>query len=73
MKCASSKEHQHHKTVKGKRDILKLSLQELEKSIYPKYQEIEILIKDVKAYVNKNSQKLTQTLETRRKILVWKN
>lgn len=30
-----------------------------------KYQEIETHIRDVKAYREKNSQKLTQTLETR--------
>lgn len=66
--CASSKEHQHHKTVKGKRGRLKLDLQELEKYKYPKYQEIKTHIRDVKTYINKNSQKLTQTLETRRKV-----
>lgn len=36
--------------------------------IYPKYQEIETHIRNVKTYINKNSQKLTQTLETRRKV-----
>lgn len=65
---ASSKEHQHHKTVKGKRGRLKLDLEELDIYIYPKYQEIETHIRYVKAYINKNSQKLTQTLETRRKV-----
>lgn len=34
VQCASSKEHQHHKTIKGKRGRLKLDLQELEKYIY---------------------------------------
>lgn len=68
VQCASSKEHQHHKTVKGKRGRLKLDLQELEKYIYPKYQEIKTHIRDVKTYLNKNSPKLIQTLETRRKV-----
>lgn len=68
VKCASLKKHQYHKTVKGKRALLKIDLQELEKSIYPKYQEIETHIRDVKLYVNKNSKKLTQALETRRKV-----
>lgn len=68
VQCASSKEHQHHKTVKGKRGRLKLDLQELEKYIYPKYQEIKSYIRDVKTYINKNSKKLRLTLETRRKV-----
>lgn len=34
VQCASSKEHQQHKTVKGKIGLLKLALQELEKYIY---------------------------------------
>lgn len=68
VQCASSKEHQQHKTVKGKIGLLKLALQELEKYIYPKYQEIETHIRYVKDYINKNSPKLTQTLEARRKV-----
>lgn len=68
VQCASSKKHQHHKTVKGKRGRLNLDLKELEKYIYPKYQEIETHIRDVKTYINKNSQELRQTLEIRRKV-----
>ncbi|XP_078331571.1 uncharacterized protein LOC144625230 [Crassostrea virginica] len=67
--CVASSEHEQHKKV----DILELfetktklmleDLQDLEKSIYPKYQEAATNILVQRADVNKRSQKLTTALD----------
>nr|XP_034333679.1 uncharacterized protein LOC109620061 isoform X2 [Crassostrea gigas] len=69
VECVSSNEHLGHKLVgilkklDTKREALKKDLQELENSIYPKYQEIVSNIPVQKADLNKNSKKLTTALE----------
>nr|XP_034307563.1 tripartite motif-containing protein 2-like [Crassostrea gigas] len=62
--CASSEEHQGHrffeisKIFDGKKEVIQRDLQELEKFIYPKFQEIASYIPIQRADWNKNSQKL---------------
>lgn len=70
MQCASSIliQHRHHKTAKGKKEFLKIELQELENSIYPKYQEIAFHIRGQKADINKNFKYFSKTLEKRREL-----
>ena len=46
----------------GKKEILRNDLQELEKSIFPKYQESDDIIKTQKTDQRKHSQKLTSDL-----------
>nr|XP_034315666.1 E3 ubiquitin-protein ligase TRIM71-like [Crassostrea gigas]XP_034315667.1 E3 ubiquitin-protein ligase TRIM71-like [Crassostrea gigas] len=68
LECVSTGKHLGHKQVEllkileAKKDILKKDLQELEKSIFPKYQEIANNIPVQKAGLNKNSKKLTTAL-----------
>uniref|UniRef100_A0A8W8LM45 B box-type domain-containing protein n=2 Tax=Magallana gigas TaxID=29159 RepID=A0A8W8LM45_MAGGI len=63
--CASSEEHIDHqfieiiKVMDNKKEIIQKNLQELEKTIYLKYQEIASIITDQKSTLNENSQKLT--------------
>nr|XP_034304733.1 E3 ubiquitin-protein ligase TRIM71-like [Crassostrea gigas] len=67
--CASSNEHNGHKfieitkTMDNKKEIIQKNLRELEKSIYPKYQEIASIITDQKTALNENSQKLTTEID----------
>ncbi|XP_034308122.2 E3 ubiquitin-protein ligase TRIM71-like [Magallana gigas] len=67
--CASSKEHQGHKfieiskSIAYKKEGIKKDLQELEKFIFPKYQEIASNISAQKADLNENSQELTTTID----------
>ncbi|XP_052676235.1 uncharacterized protein LOC128157679 [Crassostrea angulata] len=67
--CASSEEHHGHKfiditkTMDNKKEIIQKDLQELEKSIYPKYQEIASIIPVQKSALNENSQKLTTEID----------
>uniref|UniRef100_K1PU59 Tripartite motif-containing protein 2 n=1 Tax=Magallana gigas TaxID=29159 RepID=K1PU59_MAGGI len=69
VECVSSNEHLGHKQVgilkilDTKKEALKKDLQELENSIYPKYQEIASNIPVQKADLNKNSKKLTTALD----------
>ncbi|XP_052682813.1 tripartite motif-containing protein 45-like [Crassostrea angulata] len=69
VKCASSKEHKGHEfieiveTLENQKEIILRDLQELEKSIYPKYQEIASIIPVMKADLNENSKKLTKAIE----------
>ncbi|XP_065929382.1 tripartite motif-containing protein 2-like [Magallana gigas] len=69
VKCASSKEHKGHEfidvveTLENQKEIILRDLQELEKSIYPKYQEIASIIPLQKADLNENSKKLTKAIE----------
>ncbi|XP_065927000.1 tripartite motif-containing protein 2-like [Magallana gigas] len=69
VECVSSGEHLGHKQVgilkilDAKREALKKDLQELENTIYPKYQEIVSNIPVQKADLNKNSKKLTTALD----------
>ncbi|XP_052680264.1 uncharacterized protein LOC128161054 [Crassostrea angulata] len=67
--CASSEEHIDHqfidiiKVMDNKKEIIQKNLQELEKTIYLKYQEIASIITDQKAALNENSQKLTTEID----------
>uniref|UniRef100_A0A8W8LM40 B box-type domain-containing protein n=1 Tax=Magallana gigas TaxID=29159 RepID=A0A8W8LM40_MAGGI len=67
--CASSEEHRGHKFIEitknidSKKEIIQKDLQELEKSIYPKYKEIESIIPVQKSALNENSQKLTTEID----------
>ncbi|XP_065927958.1 E3 ubiquitin-protein ligase TRIM71-like [Magallana gigas] len=69
VECVSSNEHLGHKLIgilkilDTKREALKKDLQELENTIYPKYQEIASYIPVQKADLNKNSKKLTTALD----------
>nr|XP_034330773.1 E3 ubiquitin-protein ligase TRIM71-like [Crassostrea gigas]XP_034330774.1 E3 ubiquitin-protein ligase TRIM71-like [Crassostrea gigas] len=66
--CFSSKEHQTHdvgdilESLKRKTQFLKRDLQDFEKLINPKYQEILSSISDQKADLTENSQKLTTAI-----------
>ncbi|XP_022327016.2 uncharacterized protein LOC111126569 [Crassostrea virginica] len=67
--CVASSEHkQHYKKdiltlFETKRKLMQKDLQDLEKSIYPKYQEAATNIPVQRADVNKRSQKLTTALD----------
>ncbi|XP_052706889.1 E3 ubiquitin-protein ligase TRIM71-like [Crassostrea angulata] len=67
--CILSKKHLGHiqvdilKTFESKTEKLQNDLQELEKFIYPKYQESASIITVQKAELSKNSQKLTTTID----------
>ncbi|XP_065938990.1 E3 ubiquitin-protein ligase TRIM71-like isoform X2 [Magallana gigas] len=67
--CASSKEHYSHKFIEisknidNKKEIIQKDLHELEKSVYPKYQEIAFIIPVQKSALNENSQKLTTEID----------
>ncbi|XP_034313235.2 tripartite motif-containing protein 3-like isoform X1 [Magallana gigas] len=66
--CISG-EHLGHKPVdivlhiESKKELLQREMQELENSIYPKYQQIASNIPVQKAALNKNSQKLTSVID----------
>ncbi|XP_078312610.1 uncharacterized protein LOC111134326 [Crassostrea virginica] len=67
--CVISKTHKDHDVIdnmensKMKKKVLRKDLQELEKFIYPKYQESAAIIKTQKTAQLKNSQKLTSDLK----------
>ncbi|XP_065938909.1 E3 ubiquitin-protein ligase TRIM71 [Magallana gigas] len=67
--CASSKKHRGHKFIEmtenleNKKEIIQKDLQELEKSIYLKYQEIASIIPVQKSALKENSQKLTTEID----------
>ncbi|XP_078331527.1 uncharacterized protein LOC144625199 [Crassostrea virginica] len=67
--CVASSEHEQHKKediltlFETKRKLMQTDLQDLEKSIYPKYQEVATNIPVQRADVNKHSQKLTTALD----------
>uniref|UniRef100_A0A8B8CEB1 Uncharacterized protein LOC111118786 n=1 Tax=Crassostrea virginica TaxID=6565 RepID=A0A8B8CEB1_CRAVI len=67
--CVASSEHEQHKKediltlFETKRKLMQTDLQDLEKSIYPKYQEAATNIPVQRADVNKRSQKLTTALD----------
>ncbi|XP_052708160.1 uncharacterized protein LOC128183255 [Crassostrea angulata] len=69
VQCVSSGEHLGHKAVEilksleTKKEVLQRDLQELEKLIYPKYQEIASNIPVQKNDLNKNSKKLTTAFD----------
>ncbi|XP_034333728.2 E3 ubiquitin ligase TRIM40 [Magallana gigas] len=69
VQCVSSGEHIGHKqvevlkTLQSKKDVLQRDLDELEKLIYPKYQEIVFNIPVQKADLHKNSKKITTALD----------
>lgn len=64
--CLFSKVHRGHEVVdlikKSQKNVLQRDLQELEKSIYPKYKELSISIPSLKADIMKNSQELMATI-----------
>ncbi|XP_052678949.1 E3 ubiquitin-protein ligase TRIM71-like [Crassostrea angulata] len=67
--CASSEEHNGHqfieisKTMDKKKEIIQKDLQQLEKSINLKYQEIASINQVQKSALNENSQKLTTEID----------
>ncbi|XP_078331351.1 uncharacterized protein LOC144625134 [Crassostrea virginica] len=67
--CVASSEHEQHKKediltlFETKRKLMQKDLQDLEKSIYPRYQEAATNIPVQRADVNKRSQKLTTALD----------
>ncbi|XP_078331500.1 uncharacterized protein LOC111130424 [Crassostrea virginica] len=67
--CVASSEHEEHekedilKLFETKRELMQKDLQDLEKSIYPRYQEAATNIPVQRADVNKRSQKLTTALD----------
>nr|XP_022318125.1 uncharacterized protein LOC111121240 [Crassostrea virginica] len=73
--CVASSEHEEHKKediltlFETKRKLMQKDLQDLEKSIYPKYQEAATNIPVQRADVNKRSQKLTTALDKQREAL----
>uniref|UniRef100_A0A8W8MI75 Tripartite motif-containing protein 2 n=1 Tax=Magallana gigas TaxID=29159 RepID=A0A8W8MI75_MAGGI len=73
--CISTGEHLGHKQVEllksleAKKEVLQKDLQELEKLIYPKYQEIESNFPVLKADVKENSKKLTAAIDKHGDIL----
>nr|XP_022305049.1 tripartite motif-containing protein 3-like [Crassostrea virginica] len=68
ISCISSGKHIGHKQLEifadfeSKKEVLRRDLQELEKSIFPKYQESAVIIKTQKTDQLKHSQKLTAEL-----------
>ncbi|XP_065924254.1 E3 ubiquitin-protein ligase TRIM71-like [Magallana gigas] len=66
--CVSSKEHQTHdvgdilESLKNRTQFLQKDLQDFEKLIHPKYQEILSSISEQKADLRENSQKLTTAI-----------
>nr|XP_034309658.1 tripartite motif-containing protein 2 isoform X3 [Crassostrea gigas] len=68
VQCTSSTQHQGHtfvyivKILEKQRTVLQKDLQELEKFIYPKYQEIASSIPVQKAFLNTSSQKIASDI-----------
>nr|XP_034305535.1 RING finger domain and kelch repeat-containing protein DDB_G0271372-like [Crassostrea gigas] len=66
---SESEEHKGHqiieitKTIDNKKEIIQKDLQELETTIYLKYQEIASIIIDQKSGLNENSKKLTTEID----------
>lgn len=70
--CVSSKKHlRHTQTEILKKSVLHRELHELEKIVYPTYQEIASNIQMQKTDLNKNSQKLTTDINNQGKL--WHN
>nr|XP_022300871.1 E3 ubiquitin-protein ligase TRIM36-like [Crassostrea virginica] len=73
--CSSFGGHVQHitedilKAMTEKKELIRKDLQELEKSIYPKYQEAATNIPVQRADVNKHSQKLTTVLDKQGEVL----
>ncbi|XP_078312520.1 uncharacterized protein LOC144619090 [Crassostrea virginica] len=73
--CVISKTHKDHDVIdimensKMKKDVLRKDLQELEKFIFPKYQEFAAIIKTQKTAQLKNSKKLTSDLKKQGEVL----
>lgn len=70
--CISSEEHVDHslvdifKIIERKKESVQRDLQELEKSILPRYQEIAANIQDQRVDLSTNSMELTKTLNERK-------
>ncbi|XP_052677143.1 uncharacterized protein LOC128158388 [Crassostrea angulata] len=68
-KCLFSGEHNGHQFIEitynldTRKEIIQKDLHELEKSIYPKYQEIASIIPVQKTALNENSKKLTTEID----------
>ncbi|XP_078331297.1 uncharacterized protein LOC111137729 [Crassostrea virginica] len=73
--CVASSEHKQHRKediltlFEIKKELMQKDLQDLEKSIYPRYQEAATNIPVQRADVNKHSQKLTSALDKQREAL----
>ncbi|XP_078312348.1 uncharacterized protein LOC144619153 [Crassostrea virginica] len=73
--CVISKTHKDHDVIdimensKMKKEVLRKDLQELEKFIFPKYQEFAAIIKTQKTAQLKNSKKLTSDLKKQGEVL----
>ncbi|XP_052708973.1 uncharacterized protein LOC128183840 [Crassostrea angulata] len=69
LKCVSSAKHEQHKKIDAlinlerKKKALKKDLQELENTIYPKYQEIASIVSVQRANVDKTYKKLKRTID----------
>lgn len=68
VECVSSMEHRHHdiisilKSIKSKKSTLRRNLQEIEKQIYPKYEEIAKKIAHQKEVLITTSDDLTESI-----------
>ena len=75
VKCISSDEHLEHRVVesmeilRGKKQIIKKDLEEIEKFIYPKYQQAVSIIPTQKANAKKHSKKLSTELKKQGKAI----
>ena len=74
VNCAASDEHKQHEfidiltKIENKKEKIKLDLQELERSIYSKYQEAALKIQLMKNEVKENTRKLSIALRRQGKI-----
>ncbi|XP_052699398.1 uncharacterized protein LOC128176917 [Crassostrea angulata] len=61
--CASSEEQQGQRSIETMKNVILKDLEELKKTIYPKYGKIESYILDQQTDMNINSQNLTQEID----------
>ncbi|XP_052699400.1 uncharacterized protein LOC128176919 [Crassostrea angulata] len=61
--CASSEEQQGQRSIETMKNVILKDLEELKKTIYPKYGKMESYILDQQTDMNINSQNLTQEID----------